>query len=133
MYKAICEMMLSGHEMQKVKNRCKFDDELAQWEVPPFFLKGKEVQLPKLGLGQAKAVVEAEKENRDIMFEEGEGDAARESNGFGDRVQSRGMRRTGDRNEFRIASNNAKKRGKTSVRQPEQPLEEESGEYSDGQ
>jgi hypothetical protein len=32
-------------------------------------LKGKEVHLPKLGLGKAAAIIDQEKENRDLMFE----------------------------------------------------------------
>ena len=61
-------MMLSGNELQRVRNKCSYDDELNEWSIPSFFLKGKEVQLPKLGGGREAAVIEAEKENRDLMF-----------------------------------------------------------------
>jgi len=48
-------------------------------------LKGKEVNLPKLGGNKAQGVVDQEKENRDLMFEQ-EYDNEYDNNGhdFGD-------------------------------------------------
>ena len=51
-----------------MRNKCTYDDEKHEWTIPAFFLKGKEVQLPKLGGGREMAVVDAEKENRDLHF-----------------------------------------------------------------
>ena len=56
-------MMLSPHEMAKVRQKCEFNEEQDEWSVPPFYLKGKEVQLPKLGMARGNQVVEQEKEN----------------------------------------------------------------------
>jgi len=35
--------------MYKIKNITEWDEELRKWNIPPFIIKQKEMQLPKLG------------------------------------------------------------------------------------
>lgn len=35
--------------MYKVKGKTEWDEERRKWRLPPFIIKSKEVQLPKLG------------------------------------------------------------------------------------
>lgn len=75
------------------------------------------------------AVIDAEKENWDMVVDEDDdpswyeygggesrGSAGMTQQSFGDRVQSRGMRKTADRNEFKISK---KKKKRSSKWEPE--------------
>jgi len=62
-------MVLTGHELQKIRTKSSYDEDRGEWNIPPFFMKNKEVQLPTLGAIQGKAFIEQEKENRDLWFE----------------------------------------------------------------
>lgn len=61
-------------ELAKVRNKSSYDDDRDDWTLPPFILKAKEVTLPSLGLGKQKVMeqLEADKENRQIQFEDGD-------------------------------------------------------------
>lgn len=123
LYRGIVDMLLSPHEFAKIKQKCEFDEDKDEWSIPPFYMKGKEVQLPKLGLGRAQAVVEQEKNNRELAFEAIEEDPY-DYNGYeeggqqyGDRIESRGAgSRKADKGEFRV-SKKKKKRKKSPKRE----------------
>lgn len=46
LFKGLVDMMLTPHELQKIRQKCSFDEEADQWNIPPFYMKNKEVQLP---------------------------------------------------------------------------------------
>lgn len=46
--------------MYKVKDKTEWDEERGKWNIPPFIIKQKEVQLPKLG--NAKSFIDEELE-----------------------------------------------------------------------
>lgn len=52
--------------MYKVKEKTNYDDERRKWRLPPFIIKQKEVQFPKLG--NAAAFIQEELEQNDIQF-----------------------------------------------------------------
>lgn len=62
--KEIVKNMLKDGELQKLKMKSEYDDVDRKWTVPPFFLKAKEVNLPKIK--GSKQLVEAELEKRDM-------------------------------------------------------------------
>jgi len=69
-YKEIVDMMMNENNLYKIKSRSLYDDEKAQWEIPPFVLKGKQVNLPKLGIQKAKRFIEEEKNKHIVEFKE---------------------------------------------------------------
>ena len=60
--------MLKDHELQKLRGRAKYDDNNNRWRLPAFFIREREVNLPKIR--NAKALVESELEKRDVVFED---------------------------------------------------------------
>jgi hypothetical protein len=50
----ITEIMLSEGELEKIKQKCTFDDETQTWSIPLFQIQNKTVLLPKLGKQQGK-------------------------------------------------------------------------------
>jgi hypothetical protein len=41
-------MCLKGDEIQKIKERSRYDDASNDWDIPLFVLKAKDVELPTL-------------------------------------------------------------------------------------
>ena len=41
-------MMMKDEEIAKIKIKSSYDDNIDDWNVPPFILKAKEVTLPSL-------------------------------------------------------------------------------------
>ena len=56
--------------MYKLKEKIKFDFEKQRWLVPPFVVKAKEVAFPKIGM--AMNFVKEEKNQREIVLDNGE-------------------------------------------------------------
>ena len=48
MNKAICRVLLSEEEMMAIRMRARWKDELNDYKIPPFILKNKKVEFPKL-------------------------------------------------------------------------------------
>lgn len=86
-YKAVVDTLMSEGNLYKIKSRSQYDDEKSEWEVPPFVLKGKQINLPKLGLQKAKRFIEEEKLNHDVAFKESSG----ESDGYAQEPTSKSM------------------------------------------
>lgn len=53
---------MTEEQMYKVKEKTEWDEDRRKWRLPPFIIKQKEVQLPKLGAGN-KAFIQEELEN----------------------------------------------------------------------
>jgi len=45
--------MLKEGEMYKIKEKVEFDYDINKWIVPPFFVRNKEVNLPKIKMAGA--------------------------------------------------------------------------------
>lgn len=72
-------------EIAKVKRKAQYDDNLNDWIIPPFILRGKEVNLPQMKKN-GYTQMDQEKENREIQFEGAEEDSEeneRESSSMG--------------------------------------------------
>jgi hypothetical protein len=69
-YKAIVDILLNESNLYKIKSKSAYDDEKQEWDIPPFVLKGKQVNLPKLGLQKAKRFIEEEKNNHIVEFKQ---------------------------------------------------------------
>ena len=67
-YQGLFEWVLTGDDMRKIKGRATFDEESKEWTIPPFSLKQKDVMFPKIINGNARAYMDAEKENREVQF-----------------------------------------------------------------
>jgi len=48
MNRAIMRILLSDEELLAIKMKAKWKDELNDYKVPPFILKAKRVEFPKL-------------------------------------------------------------------------------------
>jgi hypothetical protein len=44
----VIKAMLRDYELQKLRNRAKYDDNNNKWVLPAFFVKEKEIHLPKI-------------------------------------------------------------------------------------
>lgn len=75
-------MMLRDDEIAKLKLKSVYEDD--DWVIPAFVLKGKEMSLPKLN---GRAVMEREKDEREMEFTDHNGGAT---------VDAGGSRSTGD-------------------------------------
>lgn len=64
----VIRTMLRDHELAKLRQKAKYDENNGKWVLPPFFIREKEVHLPKIR--NAQALVEAELEKRDIVFDD---------------------------------------------------------------
>lgn len=60
--------MLRDHELQKLRTRGKYDENNKRWILPAFFVKEREVQLPKIR--NAGALIEQELEKRELVFDD---------------------------------------------------------------
>lgn len=45
----VTSFLMTDEQMYKVKEKTEWDEERRKWRLPPFIIKQKEVQLPKLG------------------------------------------------------------------------------------
>jgi len=59
-------MMLKEGEMYRLKEKIEYDFESCKWKVPPFILKAKEVNFPKIK--NAMGLVNQALDQRDIMM-----------------------------------------------------------------
>jgi hypothetical protein len=66
--KMVMKSMLRDGELQKIRMRAQYDDMDKKWTLPPFYLKGKEIELPKIK--NAAALVDEEMNKRDLEFGE---------------------------------------------------------------
>lgn len=77
-------MLLKDGEIAKIKLKSTYEDD--DWVIPPFILKAKEVSLPKVN---GRAVMEREKEERELEFRGG-------NTGPEDEIAAAGSRSTGE-------------------------------------
>jgi DNA-directed RNA polymerase subunit H (RpoH/RPB5) len=59
-------MLLSKAELYKVREKTYFDENEMKWVVPYFYLRGKEVVLPKIN---ARDTVAKEMQERELVIE----------------------------------------------------------------
>lgn len=71
---------MKDEEIAKLKLKSQYDDNIDDWQIPPFILRAKEVTLPSLKKN-AYDVMEQEKENRDISIDDDD-DSDSEENSF---------------------------------------------------
>lgn len=62
----VTSFLMTDEQMYKVKEKTEWDEERRKWRLPPFIIKQKEVQLPKLG--NAKQFIQEELENTEVQF-----------------------------------------------------------------
>ena len=61
-------MLLKDEEIAKIKLKSQYDDNVNDWIVPPFILRGKEVTLPSMKKNGYN-MMEQEKESRDLTID----------------------------------------------------------------
>ncbi len=59
-------MLLNKSELYKIKEKTVFDEDNLRWIVPYFYLRGKEVVLPKIN---ARDTVLKEMQERELVFD----------------------------------------------------------------
>lgn len=62
----VTSFLMTDEQMYKIKEKTEWDEERRKWRLPPFIIKQKEVQLPKLG--NAKQFIQEELENQEVQF-----------------------------------------------------------------
>jgi len=77
---SIVGMMLKEGEMYRLKEKIEYDFEAGKWKVPPFIIKNKEVNFPKIK--NAMNLVRDEQENREIVMAD-TGEVLSEGSGSG--------------------------------------------------
>lgn len=65
---AVIKTMLKDFELQKLRTRGKYDENNKKWVLPAFFIKDKEINLPKIR--NAQALVQAELDKRELVFDD---------------------------------------------------------------
>lgn len=60
--------IFKDHELSKIRNKAKYDDNNKRWYLPAFYVKEKEVNLPKIK--NSKGFIESEQNKRDIIFDD---------------------------------------------------------------
>jgi len=65
---AIMAYLLSPEELDKIRAKARWHDDRNEFVVPPFILRAKKVNFPKLGHNQAVDMVHEEWNNREIEF-----------------------------------------------------------------
>lgn len=66
----VFKVMFKENEVLKIRGRATYDDDKDKWVLPPFYLKDKEVNLPKLK--NNKQFIAENLDKRDIVFEDSE-------------------------------------------------------------
>lgn len=95
---------MTDEQVYKIKEKTEWDDERRKWRLPPFIIKQKEIQLPKLG--NAKQFIQEELENQDVHF-------TQDSDGFNNTpYQQHQMSQQRKTNGFRKESRHANHRNK---------------------
>lgn len=56
--------LMTEDQLYKIKEKTEWDEEKRKWRLPPFIIKQKEIQLPKLG--NAKQFIQEELENQEV-------------------------------------------------------------------
>ena len=67
-HQRISEILLSEGEMEKIKNKCEYDDEEKIWEIPLFIVQNKQVLLPKISKANAEVLINNDKKSRELIF-----------------------------------------------------------------
>lgn len=63
-------ILLTSNEILSIRRKSDYNEDNKEWVIPYFFLKGKQVQFPTLSRNKARDLVESEKQNRDVVFQE---------------------------------------------------------------
>ena len=62
--------MLRDYELQKLRGRAKYDDNNNKWVLPAFFIKEKEIHLPKIRQAQGQSLIQQELDKREVIFDD---------------------------------------------------------------
>jgi len=65
---AIMGYLLSPEELDKIRSKARWQDDKNEFVIPPFIVKAKKVQFPKIGPSQGMEMVKEEWANRDLEF-----------------------------------------------------------------
>jgi septal ring factor EnvC (AmiA/AmiB activator) len=49
-FQQVVGYLMNDDQMYKIKDKTEWDEGAGKWSIPPFIIKQKEVQLPKLGM-----------------------------------------------------------------------------------
>ena len=58
-------MLLKNDEIARLKTKSEYDDQLNDWNIPPFVLRAKEINFPKVN---GKRIMAQEKDERDLSI-----------------------------------------------------------------
>lgn len=94
-------MMLKEGEMYRLKEKIDYDFETGKWKVPPFIIKNKEVNFPKIKM--AMNLVREEMDQREVVIAE-TGEVLDSNDGSGQGEGQFGQKNLGIPNSFKNQS-----------------------------
>ena len=97
---AVVSMMLKDGEMYRLKEKVKYDFDAGKWQVPPFLVKNKEVNFPRIK--NAISLVKEELDQRELVIAEtGEVISDRDPSDSGSKYGSNGIQQSFKQNNKR--------------------------------
>lgn len=94
--------MMTEKNLYQIKTRSQYDDERSEWEIPPFVMKGKQLNLPKLGLQKAMKYIEEEKNSLVVDFKQ----SGQDSDDYGQEPVSKSAIRLRSQKKNKVGSRN---------------------------
>lgn len=62
--------LVREYELENLRERSRWDENNQRWVVPVFYVKEKNVVLPKVGIRNAEALIEGELDKRDFIIQD---------------------------------------------------------------
>ena len=101
-FKSVVYMMMTENNLYQIKTRSQYDGERSEWEIPPFVMKGKQINLPKLGLQKAMKYIEEEKNNLVVDFKQ----SGQDSDDYNQEAVSKSAIRLRNQKKNKVGSRN---------------------------
>lgn len=65
----VMKTLLKDFELQNLREKARYDENNQRWVLPVFYVKDKLLQLPKVGMRNAEALVSNELDKRDVIIQ----------------------------------------------------------------
>ncbi|CAG9314722.1 unnamed protein product [Blepharisma stoltei] len=65
----VFEFMLPPNELQKIRQRSRWDDDNHEWKIPAFVIQQKQITFPKLPKQQLREIVQNELKTRTVVYQ----------------------------------------------------------------
>ena len=66
----IIGILLQPTEVETIRGACEYNEEKGEYRIPPFYMKNKQLVLPKLQENQSMDMIRQMQDNRLLLLEE---------------------------------------------------------------